>query len=352
MLASLLVGLMLAQTQAATPAPDGNPMALSPEIQAFLDQKVDRGLADKERLEALVQAVFQDESLKFTYAPETRTAIETFTNRGGNCLSFTILFIAIARHVGLDARFREVEIAPAWSKNGMFVSLNKHVNAAVFIGGMGYAIDVFPGVNRIEIGGQIVPDARGLAHFYNNIGADELGKGNLTVAEAYLRKALEMDPKAVSVWINLGVTKGQAGELREAESCYRKALQLDSRELVAMSNLAGLCQRTGRSREALRYMTKVREFQEKNPYHHYNLGLQAFEAGNYQVSIAEYKKALKLKSKEHNFYFALARAYAKLDQLEDAMTSLQLASKYAPDSSNQNRYNQKLELLKASQNPS
>lgn len=352
MLASLLVGLILAQAQAGPAVPEGNPLALSPEIQAFLDQKVDRGLAEKERLEALVRAVFQDESLKFSYAPETRTATETFTNRGGNCLSFTTLFIAMARHVGMDARFREVEIAPAWSKNGMFVSLNKHVNAAVFVGGIGYAIDVFPGVNRIELGGQIVPDARGLAHFYNNIGADELGKGNLELAEAYLKKALEMDPKTVSVWINLGVTKGQAGELREAESCYRKALQLDSRELVAMSNLAGLCQRAGRTREALRYLNKVKEFQEKNPYHHYNLGLQAFDAGNYQASIAEYKKALKLKSKEHNFYFAMARAYTKLNQMEDAMNSLQLASKYAPDSSNQNRYNQKLELLKASQKPS
>ena len=108
MLASLLVGLLLAQAPVGLPALDANPLALSPEIQAFLDQKVNTGLADRERLEALVQAVFQDESLRFNYAPETRTAIETFTNRNGNCLSFTTLFIAMARYVGLDARFREV----------------------------------------------------------------------------------------------------------------------------------------------------------------------------------------------------------------------------------------------------
>jgi len=72
-----------------------------------------------------------------------------------------------------------------------------------------------------------------------------------------------------------------------------------------MSNLAGVCALTGRAKEVLRIQAKVKEFREKNPYHHYNLGTQAFEEGRYQEAIAHYRRALKLKATEHNFYFAL-----------------------------------------------
>jgi Flp pilus assembly protein TadD len=258
-----------------------------------------------------------------------------------------MLFVSMARQVGLDARFREVEVAPTWSKNGMFVNLNEHVNAAVFIEGAPYSIDVFPAVNRIELGGRVVSDARGLAHFYNNRGVEALGAGNLDDGEAYLRKALEVDPTMVPGWINLGASESKRGLLSSAEGHYRRALQLDPQNQTAMGNLAIVCELTGRTKEAARYQAKVRAFREKNPYHHYNLGLQAFEEGRYEDAVACYKKALKLKAPEHNFHFALAKAYGQLGRTEDMADSLRKAMKYANDEANRTRYSQKLELLKS-----
>jgi tetratricopeptide (TPR) repeat protein len=346
MFAYLLVGWFLAQPQVVSNLTAPNPLDISPEIRSYLDDKVPRNDPPMLRLQELVSTVFQDRDLNFSYSLETRSAIETFSARNGNCLSFTILFIAMARHVGLDARFREVEIAPTWSKNGQFVNLNLHVNAGVYIDGLAYAIDVFPVINRIEIGARPVPDERGLAHYYNNLGANELGKGNLDGAELWLRRALEVDPTTVGVWINFGATKGQAQQLKEAEQCYRKALELEPGNQAAMGNLAGLCERMGRSQEAKRLQAKIKKFREKNPYHHFNLGQQAFAEGLVQESIVHYKKALKLKAGEHNFHFALARSFSQLGQVLDAEKSLQLAMKYAADPTNKARYAEKLELLK------
>lgn len=344
MLAPMILSLALLQS--VPPPAEINPAELSPEAKQFLDSNVDRNLPQMERLQALVTAVFHSSELHFVYAPATRTAVETFNTRSGNCLSFTFLFVSMARHLGLDARFREVEIAPVWTRTGAFVNLSQHVNAAVFIGGQSYAVDVFPAVNRIEIGGQIVSDARGFSHFFNNLGVDELSKGNLPLAEDYMQRALRWDPTAVSVWINLGAAKSQAGRLADAERDYRKALELDPRSPVAMSNLANVCEVTGRVKEAVRLQKKVREFREKNPYHHFNLGNQAFDEERYVESIAHYRKALKIKSSEHNFYFALARAYGKLGRKDEAVANLELAEKYASDAANKQRYAQKLELLK------
>ena len=90
----LLAGIVLSAPQTAGPPAAANLLELTPEIRSFVDQKVDRTLLPMPRLEALVTAVFQDSALGFGYAPETRSAAETFTSRSGNCLSFTILFIA------------------------------------------------------------------------------------------------------------------------------------------------------------------------------------------------------------------------------------------------------------------
>jgi tetratricopeptide (TPR) repeat protein len=348
-LACLMLSLSLVHPMQATPPAAPNPMDLSREMKLFLDRKVDQGLMPTERLQALVSAVFHDSELNFTYAPETRTAIETFTHRNGNCLSFTLLFISMARYLNLDAKFREVEIAPVWTKAGAFENLNLHINAGVFIGGQAFAVDVFPAVTPIEIGGRVVSDERGIAHFYNNKGVDELGRGNLDLAVSYLREALQFDPTTVCVWINLGVAARQAGQLAEAEKYYRKALELDPQNCPAMSNLAGICEQTGRIKEATQYQAKVKQFREKNPYYHYDLGLQAFEEGRYEEAVAHYRKALKLKSGEHNFYFAMARVYAQMGQQAEVVKNLQLAEKYASDPLNKARYAEKLELLKGMQ---
>ena len=49
------------------------------------------------------------------YDEITRTASETFRARRGNCLSFSNMFVAMARDVGLDVQFQEVEIPPDWT---------------------------------------------------------------------------------------------------------------------------------------------------------------------------------------------------------------------------------------------
>ncbi len=347
MFSYLLLTLCLAVPAAQDLAPDQAPLALNAEMKHFLDQNVDRGLHDMERLQALVNAVFQSRDLSFTYSGETRTATETFQKRNGNCLSFTIMFIAMARYLDLDARFREAEIAPTWSKNGDFTTLNQHVNAAVFLGGQWYAIDVFPAVNRIEIGGEIVTDARGLAHFYNNLAVRSMGSGNFAAAEAYLHKALESDPTTACVWVNLGAVEYHLGQMAASEKHIRKALELNSKDPAALSNLAEVCLRTGRAKEAKRLQAKVKQFQETNPYRQYYLGTQAFEEGRLQEAVGYYKRAIKIKRTEHNFYFALAKAYTQLGENALAVKNLQLAEKYASDPSNKLRYYQKLELLKA-----
>jgi tetratricopeptide (TPR) repeat protein len=349
MVATLFLALSLSLTSAVPAAPDDNPLKINDEMKQFLDTHIDRGADSLQQLQTLVRVVFQENALNFAYVPQTRTAIETFEMRGGNCVSFTFLFIALARNLGLEAHFREVDIVPTWSRVGDIVSMSGHANAAVFIGSQGYVVDLFPRVDRIQIGGRIAGDGRAIAHYLSNRAVDRLGAGRPQDAIDYLQRALISDPAAPFAWTNLGVAQAKAGQNAEAEKSYFKALELDSSEMVATSNLAALYQHTGREREAKQYASKVRRFKLKNPYYHFGLGQQAYLSGEYKNAIEHYKTALKLKSVEHNFDVALAKAYAQLGRIDKASEYLRLAAKNAPDELSKLHYNEKLALLAARQ---
>jgi Flp pilus assembly protein TadD len=351
MFPSLILTLLLALPVSDEDARNVNPIELSPEMKQFITAKVERGLPPVQRLHSLVIAVFQSDDLSFSYTPVTRTAAETFESRSGNCMSFALLFISMARHLKLDARFHEVDVPPVFSKSGAFVKVSQHLNAVVFIEGQVYAIDIFPDIVPIEAGGRVVSDQRGFAHFFNNKGVDELGKGDHALADVYIKRALEIDPSAIATWINLGAVRAQAGKFNEAEEYYRMALKLDHKNLTAMCNLAGVYELSGRTKESIRLRKKVKEFREKNPYYHYDLGFQAFQQGDNKTALAHYEKAIKLKSTDPNFYSAAARVYTKIGQDQQAMAQMQLAEKYASDPEKKLMYAQKLELLKAGHSP-
>lgn len=343
----LLLAIMLAF---GTPgAPSGpqlrDPLHVSPEMATFFDTAVDRRSTPLRRVEGLLSVIFDEEGLNFTYNSQTRTAEEVFHLRSGNCLSFTNLVIAAGRHLGLDVRFREVQVAPSWSRHGRLVVYNQHVNAVVLAGADVYVVDLLPQVNRIELGGMAVSDDRGLAHFYNNVGADLFAAGSVVAAIQSFRRALDSDRTAAFAWTNLGVALVAVGELEEAEEAYEEALRWDRNNMVTLTNLAELYEKAGRQREAEKMRAKVEDFRKRNPYYHYSLGLAAFNSGLFEQSITHFRSALKRKGKEPNFHHALARAYVQAGRLAEAIKELEKAAKFAPTEAGRQRYSEKLELL-------
>ena len=141
------------------------------------------------------------------------------------------------------------------------------------------------------------------------------------------------------------MAQSRTGNLADAEASYRHVLELESGNLVAMGNLAILYRQMGRDRDATRCEVKARKLQLKNPYYHFDLGMRSYEAGDYNASVGHFKTALKLKSAEHNFDMAIARAYMQLGETDRVAVYLKLAAKNAPNDAAKLRYNEKLALL-------
>jgi tetratricopeptide (TPR) repeat protein len=347
MVATIILLLFIGPNGTGPADAQENPFAINEGIKQFLDKNINHGAEPLQELQNLVNLVFEKNALHFMYQPVTRTASETFDNHGGNCVSFAFLLIGMSRHLGLDARFRETDMDPLWSLSGTIPRLDGHVDVAVRIGAQEYIVDLLPAVNAIRIGGRTVTDRRAIAHFWNNRGAEKLGANEYEQAMACFHKALESDPKASFVWDNIGVTQSILGNEEEAVHSYKQALRISKDDLVAMSNLSALYERNGRINEARQYQAKIRSFEEKNPYYHFALGLQAYQAGHYAESVNQLRIASKLQSSDPTFYLAMAKGYVRLGDLKRAGQSIELALKHAPDEDSRARYNRKLEWLAA-----
>ena len=117
-------------------------LALTAEMQDFLNTHVDRNGSDTLKLHQLVAAVIDADTFGLVYDDTTRTASKTFRVRQGNCLSFSNMFVALARGVGLDVEYQEVDVPPDWNLDKDSFVLNRHVNVYVDMGRRGVGVGV------------------------------------------------------------------------------------------------------------------------------------------------------------------------------------------------------------------
>ena len=323
-------------------------LALSPEMRAFLDEYVDREAREADRMAQLLYAVLGGDRFTLAYDESTRTAASTFESRRGNCLSFTNMFIAMARDLGLDASYQEVEIPPDWTLSGQTFLYTEHINVLVDIkNALSRVVDFnnYDTIVDVETDSVVVSDARARAHYFNNIGVERMLADDVGMAFANLQQSLREDTTFASAWVNMGILHRREGYLDYSEAAYKQALVHDRDNLMAMSNLADLYEELGRDEEARRYLSKVREHRMGNPYYRFRLANIDFNDGDYKSAIKNLKYAIRQKNDEDRFYYLLSLSYLMAGDKPEAQKWMKEAQRVAKETEDQHRYSRKLNLL-------
>ena len=286
-------------------------LSLSPEMRAFLDANVTRNGSGNLKLRQLVGAIFEPKTFGLHYDEHTRTAAETFRTRRGNCLSFSTMFVVMAREVGLRVEFQDVDIPPDWSLDNDTLVLNRHVNVRVHIESAPTLIVDFNVADfRTSYAMRPISDEEALTQYYNNVGFEHMQAGDPASALVYFRKAiLDSNKRFSPAWTNLGTLYLRSGFSAWAEAAYLEALKADRSNLVAMSNLAHLYERTGDFERVARYRKRVDRYRWRNPYYRYQLASQAFTDGQVETAIGHLTFAIRHKRNEERFYELLGRCY-------------------------------------------
>ena len=301
--------------------PDIDPLFLDEEIKLWLDENVGFERRSEEYLvSALQDLLYGENHLNIQYSDQkTHTAIEVFHAREGNCLSVMNLYIAMARHVGLDASFQTVEVKPSWDRRGNLLVVSQHINATGRLSSRRYyVVDFTPEIVLQQMTEEVVSDEVARALYFNNLGVEALVAGDAKQALAYIKNALFIDPGNSFAWNNLGATYKRLGDITLAEFSYHYAFQTDNTNATAVNNLVKLYRAQGDDALARRYERVIDGFNRDNPYFQYAQGRKAYDGGNYESARTYFRRAIRLKDYEPEFHLSLAMAYAQLGEVQRA----------------------------------
>ena len=330
-------------------------LALNEEMRDYVAAKVGNDPQARSRLGKLVRGLIDDGFLTLEYDPNlTLSAMETFQGRQGNCLSFSILFAALAREADLNATFQMVDIPPSFLKDGETVLLNNHINIRVegIRRDINFAGDYVVDFNTAEYNGNYdtkkVDDDYAIALYFSNLAVESMRAGATRDAFRYLKKGIETDPHVAGLWVNLGVLYSRNEHYDMAVQSYRQALSIQASNKSALVNLASALQKLGREEEAARYLKRVAYYRDRNPYYHSYRAQTAYQEGRLDDAMAHVAAAIRLKKDEHQFYFLRGLIHQQMKEYELAARDYKKARDTAEKAQLVSGYERKLKALESS----
>jgi Tfp pilus assembly protein PilF len=374
---ALLLSLLLASCASRPPAPlpadllhdqlFGAPrvtvdaadvFALSDEMRQYAAAELQLTSFRRDPRRALIDALYTGGQLRLRYdAAVTRSASEAFAARAGNCLSLVIMTAAFAKHLGLPVSYRSVIVEDQYTRQGGLTLTSGHVNLVLdrlahwsnppWVDHEPLTIDFLPpdelrGSHSVPLAERTI-----VAMFMNNRAAEALASGRLDDAYAWARAAVQQDPGFAAAANTLGVIYMHAGHLREAETALRAVLAQSPEHLSALSNLVQLLQRTGRAEEARSLGERLAQLQPHPPFHDFDLGRKAMEAGDYRRAREYFARELERQPYQHEVLYWAAQADWQLGDRAAAVRHLRLAMDYSPTIGSQQQYAAKLDRLRA-----
>jgi Flp pilus assembly protein TadD len=305
-------------------------LGLSKPMKQFIGTYASEDMNDRRKAWNLAYAALDPVLFDFDYdSSVTLTAADTFRLRTGNCLSFSMMFVALAREAGLNAWFQEVKIPPEWTSVNSTFLVSMHVNAVVQVGWLKYVVDVSRTKRGDSTRTRKISDAEAEAQYYNNLGADALVKNDLALAYSYLVKATRTAPDTSYTWSNLAVVFNRNGQSEDAKNTYFTALDINPVETSAMNNLQAIYLDEGDLVLADEFGSKVERHRRKNPYYLHYLSYQAIDEQRYENAIKLLNRAIKINKEEYRFHFTLARALILNGEKNPALKSFTQAKQLA-----------------------
>jgi tetratricopeptide (TPR) repeat protein len=307
--------------------------ALDPDLlRSLRDGKVAATHAGN-RSAHLLELVFGADLKAFAYAGGHSTvAAQTWQNRRGDCLSLSIMSVALARALDLPAQVQEVRVPASFDRRGGVDFLNAHVNVLMrndrplramnrSLPAGDIVIDFEPQTGTRQRGTPL-SDRAILSRYLNNIAAEHLAQGNNRLAYAHFKAAIVAEPAYAASYSNLAQLYQRAGLLQGAEALLRQALALNEQSDLALGSLHRLLLSQGRTAEAAVYEERLLAQREQDPYYWLGLGLDQLQQARYPQAVAALERAQALTQGFEEVHRLLAVAYWRAGHTHKARDQL------------------------------
>lgn len=287
----------------------------------------DRRRDQFQRMQSLVEFMLADDGLALRYQEQPTYGIaESLALRRVNCLSFTMMFVAMARASGLNAFAQASDDALSMRVLDGTLYRATHVNAGIDVHGRTYTVDVGSQAVVVARRPHRISDARTLALLRNNHAVEQLLQGDHVRAVETINAAIALDASNAAIWSNTGVIHWRAGRRDAAERAYLQALKLQGDHVGALSNLVALYRASGAIDRLGRYQKRLQRAQASDPFSQFLAAQSLAVSGAHAAAIDHYQRAIRLLPGEPLFHRGLAQAYQDLGDAAAAERSRARAS--------------------------
>lgn len=284
------------------------PYALDPELESVVEERIGPAGREQWRVDQVLDFIFHRLGLEYSRMP-TRSAVDTYRARQGNCLSFVNLFVGVARQVRLNPFYVEVQDYQRWSYHDGTVISSGHIVAGMRVDGNLRTFDFLPYQPKSYRDFEPIDELQATAHYYNNLGAEALLAGDLEGAYDLFRIAAALAPGFEKASNNVGVALMRMGRYQEAVAVFETALENDPKDVALLSNLARAYQQIGRDRQAMALLTTIESVHQTHPYFFIYRGELALSQGETDKALEFMVKALRRDSEIPEVHVGLAKVY-------------------------------------------
>ncbi len=338
-----------------------NLFTLSPSMRDYLtaEFKGTNHLRPPQR--RLFDALYAKGQLKLEYdSAKTRPAADTFEAKVGNCMSLVIMTAAFAKELGMPMIYQNVLAGETWSRAGGVYFASSHVNVSLgkrkldsSIAGIDntdfLTIDFLPPEDIRGHQTEVIEEETVVAMYLNNRAAEALARGELDNAYAWAREAITRHSLYSTTFNTLGVIYLRHGDIELAEAAIRFALQREPKNTVFMANLLPALRHLGKHAEADALAAYAASIDPHPAFQYFDLGMAAMNKGDYRTARDYFAREVKRAPYYHEFHFWLAIADFRLGDARSANEQLALAAQTSTTRRDRERYSAKLENLRTRQ---
>lgn len=300
------------------------PFAIDAEIRRAADGRISPAASDRRRTEQTLDFIFGYLDLEYALNP-TRTAQQTFAEGAGNCLSFVNLFVGLAREFRLNPFYVEVEDYQRWNYSEGTVVSHGHIVAGLRVDGKLETYDFLPYRAKSYRDFNPIDDLKAAAHYFNNLGAEALLRGDLEAARKLTEVAVRLAPGFDKPVNNLGVALMRLGEVEEALAVLEGALELDPTNVPLLNNVARAYQQLGRHEEAEILLTRLDSVNQANPFFYVYRGELALAQKDPARALDYMRKAFRRDSELPEVHVGLVKVYLALGDRRKALHHVERA---------------------------
>jgi len=275
------------------------------------------------------------------------TPIEAFEQKRGNCLSFTLLLIHLAKTIDIKLDYNDVYLPNLWefeAEQNNYILL-RHVNAVRKTPKIFQIFDL--AIEEYDYGypQKVITEKQAVALLNSNLAIENLIKNNFKKAFHHIKYSISLHKEKPDFWINLGVIYKKNNQLDLAEKAFLHALQLNDVNSLAASNLERLYTQLQQLQKANYFNKLAHKARQKNPYFHYKIAKKHLNEKRFNLAKKAISHAIKLHRQDPRFYVLSSTIKQHLQLQIPALKDMLIAQQLTVDNEKKHIYSKKIHLL-------